>query len=73
MMIDRISLAEMCLRDLRQWPGCEDLRQVGILSGPAGSFRVRIVDYGSTRKKLADRAALCVERETRRYYRLTNG
>jgi hypothetical protein len=57
MFIDRAALAELCLRDLRQWPGCESVKEVGILAEEAGAFRVRVIDYGSSRKKLADRVA----------------
>jgi hypothetical protein len=72
MFTERKALMEQCLRDLRQWPGCECVREIGILSGKGSDFQVRIVDYGPVRKRLADRAARCVEREARRYYRLTS-
>src|SRR5258708_1768157 len=69
---ERQTRAKMCLRDLQQWPGCEGVREVSIFGGKNGTFQVRVKDYGLVRKRLADRAALCVEREKRRYYCLVD-
>jgi hypothetical protein len=51
------------------WPGCETVTSVGILAAPGGRFAVRVIEYGEAKKRLADRAARCIEREKlRRYY-----
>jgi hypothetical protein len=67
--INRDTLANICLRELQMWPGCETVTSVGILAAPGGRFAVRVIEYGEAKKRLADRAARCIEREKlRRYY-----
>lgn len=64
--LDRTTLALACLADLRAWPGCETVVSVGILADAGGRFLVRVIDYGTSNKRLADRAVRCVERERQR-------
>ena len=70
MAISRTTLAQQCLDCIRLWPGCENVREIGILASGATDFLVRIIDYGDAVKRKADRAALCVQREKSRSYHL---
>lgn len=70
MAIDRPTLAQQCLESIRQWPGCERVREIGILASGPTDFLVRVIDYGDAVKRKADRAALCVQREKSRSYHL---
>lgn len=71
--LDRSSLALACLYDLRAWPGCETVVSVGILAEAGGRFLVRVIDYGASNKRLADRAVRVIERERQRRYYLKIG
>ena len=66
------ALRKECLDTIRHWPGCETVAGIRLIrdSSPAG-FLVRITLYGEADKKIADRAMICVQREKRRHYRLT--
>jgi hypothetical protein len=67
--ISRDLLNRICLRELHMWPGCETVTSVGVLVAANGRFMVRVIDYGDAKKRLADRALRCIEREKlRRYY-----
>jgi len=67
--ISRPDLTRDCLRELRLWPGCETVEGVGILAGEDGKFTARIIAYGLAKKKFADRALGCIQREkTRRFH-----
>lgn len=61
--ISRQDLTQDCLRDLGLWPGCETVVSVGVLAGPNGKFTVHVIDYGLAKKKHADRALGCIQRE----------
>ena len=63
--ISRPDLIRDCIRDVRLWPGCETIREVGILIDGT-KFEVRVMDYGAANKRLADRALRCIEREKQR-------
>jgi hypothetical protein len=39
-----------------------------MLGNGGGKFTVHVVDYGSAKKKLADRALRCIQRETSRRF-----
>ena len=66
------SLRNECLETIRQWPGCETVAGIQLIrdNSPAG-FSAKATLYGRADKKLADRAMICVQREKRRHYRLT--
>jgi hypothetical protein len=66
------ALRKECLEAVRQWPGCETVAGIQIIrdNTPAG-FSVRVTLYGTADPKLADRAIKCVQREKKRYFRLT--
>jgi hypothetical protein len=68
--ISRANLTRDCLQQIRNWPGCETVETVGVLGDLGGGFSVRVIDYGMTNKRLADRAIRCVEREKQRRYHL---
>jgi hypothetical protein len=57
---------------VRQWPGCETVSGIQILRNntPSG-FSVRVTLYGKADMKIADRAMVCVQREKRRQFHLT--
>jgi hypothetical protein len=66
------SLRKECLEAVRQWPGCETVGGIQIIrdNSPAG-FSVRVTLYGEADEKIADRAIICVQRENRRRFHLT--
>ena len=66
------ALRKECLETVRQWPGCETVAGIQIIrdNTPAG-FSVRVTLYGKADKKTADRAIICVQREKRRHFHLT--
>ena len=66
--ISRETLARLCLGELHMWPGCETVASVGILGASCGRFLVRVIEYGEAKKRLADRAVRCIEREKSRRY-----
>ena len=70
MAIDRTALAQQCLESVRLWPGCENVREIGILANGPSDFLVRVIEYGDAVKRKADRAALCVQRVKSRIYHL---
>jgi hypothetical protein len=65
-------LRRECLEAIRRWPGCETVAGLQLIrdNTPAG-FSVKITLYGQADRKKADRARVCVEREKRRQFRLT--
>ena len=65
--VDRAVPIKDCLTEVGQWPGCETIKGIAVLGESGGSFMVKIIDYGFTKKRLADRVAGCVQREKRRY------
>ncbi|MDB5654372.1 MAG: hypothetical protein JWQ94_1985 [Tardiphaga sp.] len=70
MAVDRTILAKECLDTIRLWPGCETVKEIGILATGTNEFLVRVIEYGDAVKRKADRAALCVQREKSRLYHL---
>jgi hypothetical protein len=67
--ISRQDLTQDCLTDLRLWPGCETVVSVGVLAGQNGKFTVHVIEYGLAKKKPADRALGCIQRDkARRFY-----
>ena len=68
--VSRADLIRDCLHQIRQWPGCETIKAIEIHDDPKGGFAVKITDYGTSRKRYADRAMLCVQRETQRRYHM---
>jgi hypothetical protein len=66
------ALRKDCMDALRQWPGCETVGGIQIIrdNSPAG-FSVRVTLYGEADEKIADRAIICVQRENRRHFHLT--
>jgi hypothetical protein len=68
--ISRADLTRDCLREIRLWPGCETVAGLGVLGDPRGGFSVQVIDYGVAKKKLADRAIRCIQREKARRYHL---
>jgi hypothetical protein len=67
--ISRADLIRDCLNDLRLWPGCEGVQGVGVFAEQK-KFVVRVLDYGTANKRIADRAIGCIEREKQRRYHL---
>ena len=66
------ALRKECMGELRQWPGCETVGGIQIMrSNKPGDFSVRVTLYGKADKKIADRAIICVQREKRRHFHLT--
>lgn len=62
-----------CLLSVRQWPGCETVKDAMlILDGEAG-YRFVVTDCGAADEKLADRAARAFQNEVRRHYHYDNG
>jgi hypothetical protein len=68
--ISRADLIRDCLHQIRQWPGCETIQAIEVSDDLRGSFAVKIVDYGFAKKRYADRAMLCVQRETQRRHHI---
>ena len=69
--ITREDLTRECLRELRLWPGCETVEGLAVLAGATrGKFTVHVVEYGSAKKKTADRALGCIQREKLRHFHL---
>jgi hypothetical protein len=66
------ALRKECLEAVSHWPGCETVAGIQIIrdNRPAG-FSVRVTLYGKADKKTADRAMICVQREKRRHFHLT--
>jgi hypothetical protein len=52
------------------WPGCEGVVSVAVLAEPSDRFSLRVMDYGPSDKRLADRALRCIEREKLRRHHL---
>ena len=68
-MLDAEHLAQECLREIQLWPGCETVDEVGVLAELRGRFSIHVINYGVAKKRLADQAARCIQRETlRKYY-----
>jgi hypothetical protein len=66
------ALRKECMEAVRQWPGCETVGGIQIIrSNKPGGFSVRVTLYGKADKKIADRATICVQREKRRHFHLT--
>jgi hypothetical protein len=68
--IGRADLARDCLREVRLWPGCETVEEVGVLGDLRGVFSIHVINYGVAKKAVADRAIRCIQREKLRQYRL---
>jgi hypothetical protein len=68
--ITREELTRECLRELRLWPGCETVEGLAVLADTGGKFAVRVVAYGLAKKKNADRALRCIQREKLRHFHL---
>jgi hypothetical protein len=67
------ALRKECLEAVRQWPRCETVGGSQIIrDNTPGGFSVRVTLYGKADKKIADRAMICVRREKRRQFHLTN-
>jgi hypothetical protein len=52
------------------WLGCETVQGLGVLGDLRGGFTVHVIDYGAAKKKVADRALRCIQREKLRRYHL---
>jgi hypothetical protein len=65
------ALRKECLEAVRQWPGCETVSGIQIIRNNVGGFSVRVTLYGKADVKTADRAIICVQREKRRQFHLT--
>jgi hypothetical protein len=68
--ISRADLAQDCLQQLRLWPGCETVEELGVLAAPGGGFSVHVINYGAAKERVADRAIRCIQREKLRRYHL---
>jgi hypothetical protein len=68
--ISRADLTRDCLQQVRLWPGCESVAGLGVLGNLRGAFTVHVTDYGAAKKKIADRAIRCIQREKLRRYHL---
>jgi hypothetical protein len=61
-------LAQACLTELRLWPGCETIVSVAVLAGQNGKFTTHVIEYGLAKKRHADRALACIQREKARRF-----
>jgi hypothetical protein len=68
--ISRADLTRDCLQQIRLWPGCETVERLGVLAEARGGFSVHVTNYGAARKRIADRAIRCIQREKLRRYHL---
>jgi hypothetical protein len=68
--ITREDLMRDCLDELRLWPGCETAVSVAVFITDFGKFTVHVAEYGSAKKKDADRALRCIQREKLRHFHL---
>jgi len=68
--ITREDLTRECLRELQLWPGCEAVEGVAVLMNDHGKFTVHVVGYGPAKKRIADRALGCIQREKARRFHL---
>lgn len=64
------ALRKECLDAVRHWPGCESISGIQLVRTNNGRFTVRVTLYGTSDKKLADRAIVYVQRELQRHFRL---
>jgi hypothetical protein len=71
--ISRADLTRDCLQQIRLWPGCESVEGLGILGDLRGGFSVHVTEYGTAKKRVADRAIRCIQREKLRRYHLKLG
>jgi hypothetical protein len=66
------ALRKECLEAVRQWPGCSTIAGIQIIrDNTQRGFSVRVTLYGTADKKTADRAMVCVQREKRRHFHLS--
>jgi hypothetical protein len=63
--ISRAGLTRDCLQAT---PALAGMRDRGVLGDLRGGFTVHVIDYGAARKKVADRAIRCIQREKLRRY-----
>jgi hypothetical protein len=49
---------------------CEAVEGIAVLATAGGKFAVHVVDYGSAKKHLSDRAVRCIQHEQQRRYHL---
>jgi hypothetical protein len=68
--ITRENLTRDCLQELHLWPGCETVEGLAVLANGRGKFTIHVVEYGSAKKKNADRALRCIHREKLRHFHL---
>ena len=68
--ISRADLTRDCLLQILLWPGCETVEELGVLGDLRGGFSVHVINYGAAKKKVADRAIGCIQREKLRRYHL---
>lgn len=68
--ISRADLIRDCLQQVRLWPGCESVEEIGVLAELRGGFSVHVIKYGAAKKRIADRAIGCVQREKLRRHHL---
>jgi hypothetical protein len=68
--IIRADLTRDCIQQLRLWPGCETVEGIAVLGNDGGKFSVHVVDYGLAKKRVADRALRCIQREMSRRFHL---
>jgi hypothetical protein len=66
--INRQDLVQVCLDEIRLWPGCGTVQSLGVLGDLRGGFTVHVVKYGLAKKRIADRAVRCIQREKSRQY-----
>jgi hypothetical protein len=68
-------LIQQCLAAVRQWPGCETVREIGASFGDRGECCLLITDYGVTNRvnqRVADRAVRSFQNEARRHFHLVD-
>jgi hypothetical protein len=68
--VTRADLTRDCLRELHLWPGCETVEGLAVLGEERGKFTVHVAGYGLAKKKKADRALRCIQREKLRHFHL---
>ena len=65
---DPFVLRRDCLSSVRQWPGCETVKDISLVRHRDGKYGFVVTDYGAAEKKTANRAVKAFQNEVRRLY-----
>jgi hypothetical protein len=70
---DPAALRRDCLSSVRQWPGCETVKDVSLLRDGDGKYVFAVTDFGVAERKAANRAVKAFQNEVRRLYHYDAG